>query len=342
METWRSGADTTGVVRAIGQITDLATLARDPGAVDPEVVHCGLTTGLAALPGVRHADLQLVEADGRCVDAWRCGPFGDLERYRVTPSRGGTLLDWVLATGEPALSPEPLPDGILGPDLRRWGIEVVAAFPLVPGGRTVAAAALSPATDLDDAALAAAEALVAVAVGLLALAGAQQDASHDPLTGCLNHGAMLERIAQELARAERHGHRLGCVLLDLDNFKAVNDHHGHAAGDDVLRAVGAALRDAFRTSDVVARYGGDEFVVLVPDSDERALMTTAHRTVRIIRDVTVSAEWAHRNGTPLVRTSVGAELSRAGDTPASLLGRADTALSAGKRAGKDRVVQVPR
>ena len=93
-------------------------------------------------------------------------------------------------------------------------------------------------------------------------------ASTDALTGLLNHGAMQVRVREEIARAARDGQPLCCVLIDLDDFKRVNDELGHPAGDALLRRVADALRAEVRPYDQVARYGGDEFVLVLPGTDE--------------------------------------------------------------------------
>ena len=96
------------------------------------------------------------------------------------------------------------------------------------------------------------------------LAEAVARADHDPLTGLLNHRAFHKRFEEEAARADREGATLAVAMLDLDNFKFFNDAHGHAAGDDVLRRVAETLRGGCRSYDVLARFGGDEFALLMP------------------------------------------------------------------------------
>src|SRR5204863_2045950 len=105
----------------------------------------------------------------------------------------------------------------------------------------------------------------------------QQAARTDALTGLLNHGAMQVRLREEIARARRDGTPLTCVILDLDDFKRVNDSRGHQAGDELLRGVADLLRAELRPYDQIARYGGDEFVLLLPGSDEDAACQIAER-----------------------------------------------------------------
>ena len=94
------------------------------------------------------------------------------------------------------------------------------------------------------------------------------EARTDGLTGCLNHAAMQDTLRRELERCRRTGHGLSLAIVDLDDFKQVNEQHGHQAGDEVLKHVGSALRDSVRAYDVVARYGGDEFAIIALDAGE--------------------------------------------------------------------------
>jgi diguanylate cyclase (GGDEF)-like protein len=105
----------------------------------------------------------------------------------------------------------------------------------------------------------------------------------DQVTGVNNHRYLQERLKQEVARAARNRGHLSVLMVDLDGFKPINDKHGHTDGDRVLRNIAASLKAAVRESDVVARYGGDEFVVLMPDTDERQARNVARRVVSEVR-----------------------------------------------------------
>src|SRR5262249_47832773 len=92
----------------------------------------------------------------------------------------------------------------------------------------------------------------------------RRQATHDQLTGVKNRGAILETLATELSRMKREGTPLGLIMADLDHFKQINDTHGHPAGDAVLRETGARLRHNLRPYDAIGRYGGEEFLLLLP------------------------------------------------------------------------------
>jgi diguanylate cyclase (GGDEF)-like protein len=102
-------------------------------------------------------------------------------------------------------------------------------------------------------------------------------ATLDGLTGCLNHRTFYERVETELARSIRHGHQASLLVIDVDDFKAINDGHGHLAGDDVLARIGAVLRSEARGSDLVGRIGGDEFAVLLVETDPARADTAVKR-----------------------------------------------------------------
>jgi diguanylate cyclase (GGDEF)-like protein len=152
----------------------------------------------------------------------------------------------------------------------------------------------------------------------------RRDALSDPVTGVANRRSLLVRADYEIARHERAGRSFALVMLDLDGFKQLNDRFGHAAGDDLLRDVAGALRRAMRAQDTVARFGGDEFCVLAPETDQRGTERLAAKVTQAVRDVSVGVE--------TVAGSVGVAVFPADGTSAAELMRvADERLLAAKR-----------
>jgi diguanylate cyclase (GGDEF)-like protein len=160
-------------------------------------------------------------------------------------------------------------------------------------------------------------------------------AQTDGLTGLPNFRSFHARLEEEVARAHRYGHPLACAMVDLDGLKQINDKLGHAAGNRAILALADAVREELRDTDFAARYGGDEFVVLLPQTNEQQAMLFAERLRRRLLEVSEDA------GLP-VRGSIGVAAVSADelDTPEAsedLLRRADEALYAAKRSGRDRV-----
>ena len=158
-------------------------------------------------------------------------------------------------------------------------------------------------------------------------------ATQDQLTSVLNARAFTERLAQELERNRRYPRPLSLLYLDLDDFKVINDSHGHQTGDAVLRLVADAMRSSVLQADVVGRLGGDEFAVLMPETDAQLADAAAKRLAAGLRNVF--------KGTPTVTASIGVVSCAATEASTDeLLRRADHAMYDAKRRGKDRVVQV--
>ena len=156
-------------------------------------------------------------------------------------------------------------------------------------------------------------------------------ASHDSLTGALTRGAFEQRLDAELARAQRTGGPLALVVFDVDHFKAINDRFGHAAGDDALREIGDAVNAAVRRSDVFGRLGGEEFALVLPDTDMAGAALTADKLRRRLGERAVAG--------PAVTVSFGvAEVHDGTGDAREMFDEADRALYAAKRAGRDRVV----
>jgi diguanylate cyclase (GGDEF)-like protein len=152
----------------------------------------------------------------------------------------------------------------------------------------------------------------------------RRDALSDPVTGVANRRSLLARADYEIARHRRSGQSFALVMLDLDGFKQLNDRFGHAAGDDLLRDVAGGLRRAMRAQDTVARFGGDEFCVLAPETDDHGTSRLAAKVSQAVRDVTVGME--------TVSGSVGVALFPVdGTSAADLMHAADERLLEAKR-----------
>lgn len=163
----------------------------------------------------------------------------------------------------------------------------------------------------------------------------RQLASTDSLTGALSRRGLDHRLDAEVARARRYGRALSVVLLDLDHFKHINDQHGHGAGDLVLHTVAETCRASLRSVDILGRLGGEEFVVVLPETQGKEAQRWAER----LRQAIALRDIIH-NGTRLqVTASLGVSMLGQGERTASrLLNRADAAMYRAKSLGRDRVV----
>ena len=157
----------------------------------------------------------------------------------------------------------------------------------------------------------------------------------DDLTGLHNRRAFEERLADEVARARRTGTPLSVLMIDLDDFKLVNDVHSHAAGDTVLRTTAEAMVACVRDSDTCARIGGEEFVVMLPGTDLQGATIVAEKIV-----VQVHERNLYDSGVN-VTASAGVALFKGSEAPGELVDRADQALYKAKREGKNRVMIIP-
>jgi diguanylate cyclase (GGDEF)-like protein len=158
-------------------------------------------------------------------------------------------------------------------------------------------------------------------------------ATTDPLTCLFNRRFMADQLDALTGRAARHGVNLSALMIDIDDFKAVNDTHGHATGDSVLREVAARIRARLRREDVCGRWGGEEFLVLLPDTagDRAAVVAESLRAFVASKPVVAG------DGTVGVTISAGFAQWRDGETADAFLRRADDALYDAKAAGRDTV-----
>jgi diguanylate cyclase (GGDEF)-like protein len=212
-------------------------------------------------------------------------------------------------------------------------------LPLRAGGTVVGVLGTTPGLALPESeqrALEAAAAVMAIGIRNMQLFQETRELSlRDSLTGCFNRRHAIQTLDAELRRVSRSGTPLSIVMFDIDHFKAVNDQQGHLRGDELLAAVGRTLEQTLRTTDVRCRYGGDEFLVILPDTPLRGAQQVAEAIRREIAALPFCA------GEQRVTISVGVAAARPGNDGAAVLERADAALYRAKETGRDRVAVAP-
>jgi diguanylate cyclase (GGDEF)-like protein/PAS domain S-box-containing protein len=319
------------------QLAAIADVLREIGHCDPLEVRPTICRTALALCDGAHA-----------VSLWELGPDGALSTtatlpeatapYRVEQSVSEHGAHYVMRTGTPLF----VADAAASPHCDRRIIRLLAAKsvlfipigegPSVGGGAGARGAlaiswpaARSSATDNDMLLVGVLAGEAAIAMQRADLLGRLDELTRtDELTGLPNRRAWDELLVQELAVAERHGAALSVAMLDLDFFKRYNDKHGHLAGDRLLRAAAAAWQAELRSSDVLARWGGEEFALMLPGCDGAGAARLIERLRGTLPDkVTFSAGVATSDG----RTA-----------PRALIDAADQALYSAKANGRDRVV----
>ncbi len=256
---------------------------------------------------------------------------------------GGTGVACLIIARVVARSPSP-PQMVLGASVVRVALAIVAALAIVRAGIAISHG-FSPTVDgIDWRPLLTIEFLAhcTLCVGLViwmldrdwafadaSIMSAEHRAASDALTGLPNRTIVMDRLDQAVSAAKRAGTNVGVLYIDLDQFKEVNDRHGHLAGDDVLKAIGARLQSLLRSSDTVGRMGGDEFVAISPFLRSSSDLEVVINKVReALRHVVV-----HEGVEIDVDGSVGAALfPRDGDTPTALLAISDSELYRDKSA----------
>jgi diguanylate cyclase (GGDEF)-like protein len=165
---------------------------------------------------------------------------------------------------------------------------------------------------------------------------ATQSALRDPLTDTGNRIAMDQTLQREIELARRHMQPLSLLMLDIDHFKRVNDTHGHGAGDDVLKAVAASIKNQLRNVDMVFRYGGEEFLILLSNTSREAAALVGER----LRCAAQAEDYPADGRTVELTVSLGCSTLLPGESAESLLRRADSALYVAKREGRNRLTMA--
>ena len=161
----------------------------------------------------------------------------------------------------------------------------------------------------------------------------QHQATHDSMTGAMNRSAIVEMLDRELSRGSRSETKVAVLMIDLDHFKDINDRFGHHAGDVAIIAASSRIQDCIRAHDAMGRYGGEEFLVVIPESDYPIALQIAERIRKQLSAKPVM--WQSNEIT--ITATIGVAVSRPSDTPQQLLRRADVALYSGKISSRDTI-----
>jgi len=164
----------------------------------------------------------------------------------------------------------------------------------------------------------------------------RQKALIDPLTGLPNRAAWTEQVEREMLDWQESGGHLAMAILDLDHFKRINDSYGHLAGDKVLKIVADQLRKRLRARDFIARFGGEEFVLLLPQTSP----ATAAQVAEALRAAIEACPFHFKGERVVITTSIGLSAFRSGERGDQVLKRADAALYRAKDQGRNRVLSA--
>ncbi|MGK2936378.1 MAG: sensor domain-containing diguanylate cyclase [Solirubrobacteraceae bacterium] len=324
---------------AIGRAIEEIAKATAEGSTLAQVTD-RVTSIIHDIFGLDHVALVQVEGDGRHGRIVALSPPSDGLGMAFPLDRGGIAISHAVTTGQPSLQHYDPEYDEVARRLHGHGLRVGGAAPIRVRGELWGALVLAsqaPAA-MDEALperLERVSELVGLAIGNAdAWEALRREATTDPVTGLPNHRTFHERLNLGLAEARRDGRGCGLILLDLDHFKAVNDTHGHPAGDTVLQEVGRRLAAVARGHELAARVGGEEFALIVRGVDESGARTVAERARRAIADQPFADV-----GRVTVSAGVAVESAPAPHGAADLLAAAaDRALYVAKRTGRNRVV----
>lgn len=341
LDAVRSRAVTRRAERRLVQSYAMARRLSRAGDVD-EVAR-RVVAHVAQMLDAERVSLSLYRKDDQClvITATQGYALSSMDEVRIKPG------DWVIGHVFSSKRPLFVPDVRLlsgaSPAVDKYRTFSFAAVPIISGSDTIGV--LTVTDKRDGSSFGRQDTIALRSIGVwagLALSAARTATEHtrlayaatiDSLTGLLNRPYLDSRLHQEVERAKRESGSLALLIADIDDFKTINDKWGHQVGDKVLQTVGGVIRSAVRVFDVCARYGGDEFAIVMPNSGRSSALACAERIRRRLAEHRASED----DSQPRLTMSIGVALFAAGDSAAELILRADRSMYQAKSDGKNLV-----
>ena len=300
-----------------------------------ELLSAATDAALELLPG-DHASVRVVDGAGEQLLASARSGAG-VKHSSIALRRGEGIAGWALEQARAVLVTDTRDDPrFIASGKQGFEVRSMVAAPLLRSGRAIAVLCVSSAKPgaFGPSQVMTARLLAGICVPALEQARLERLAVTDDLTHAYNGRYWAPRLQQELALAGRNGQCVSVAMLDLDHFKGVNDTHGHANGDRVLRTLADRVREKIRRSDILVRYGGEEFVLLLPSTQRAQAQALAER----IRQAVCGTPFPIAGGVNVTQTvSIGVALWDGRETAEELVHRADLAMYEAKRGGRNRV-----
>jgi diguanylate cyclase (GGDEF)-like protein len=311
------------------------------GDLDPGLLLSRIAELMCQLIGAKACSVMLLDADRRRLLAKAAYGLRTERMHTLSFAVGEGVAGWVMEHGEPALIPDVTRDPrfVVLP-ANQTPIASMLCVPLLARGERVGVVTASSdavgAFHPDDLELVR---FISTTIALdIENVRLHRVAVTDPLTGAYNREFLTQRLPQEIEGSIERDRPLSLALVDVDHFKSVNDQYGHGIGDVVLAEVARRLRGAIRGGDLLVRYGGEEFLAVLPKADAGRAWEVGERMRQRVCERAFDVE----DGLALLlRVSVGIAQWRVGETMPDLIERADTALYGAKQRGRNRVVVAP-
>lgn len=309
--------------------------------LDPGILLSRISELICQLIGAKACSVMLLDASRKRLLAKAAYGLRTERMHSLSFQVGEGVAGWVVSNGEPALIADVAHDARFVPlPGNQTPIASMLCVPLIARGERVGVVtATSEQTGAFSAAHLELVRFIAMTIALdIENVRLHRVAVTDPLTGAYNREFLQQRLPQELEQATERDQPLALAIVDADHFKAVNDQHGHGVGDLVLAEIARRLRAAIRGGDVLVRYGGEEFLVVLPRADAGRAWEVGER----MRQRVCERAFDAGDGVTLVlQVSVGIAQWRRGETMGELIERSDEALYRAKERGRNRVEVAP-